>query len=354
MREFQHDVIPGRVVFGVGSRRRLADEAEALGARRIMLIASEYETALAHDVEAVLGDRAVGRFSDVVQHVPVDKADAAVAATDELDADGILTIGGGSATGFGKAIRLERDVAFLALPTTYAGSEMTTIWGRTDGDRKTTGKDPRVKPDTVVYDPELTLTLPASIAGPSGMNALAHCVEALYGPGADPIVSLYALEGIRALAAGLPVVCSDADGIEARSEVLYGAHLAGIALASGGTALHHKTCHVLGGMFDLNHGDMNAVVLGHALAYNAPAIPDIMESIGAALGVAGPDAPAALHDLAHAIGAPTSLEAIGMPADGLDEAARRVVEEAAANVRPPDQASIRQMLDDAFHGRTPT
>ncbi len=354
MREFQHDVIPGRVVFGAGSRGRLADEAEALGARRIMLIASEYETALAHDVEAVLGDRAVGRFSDVVQHVPVDKAAAAIAATDELGADAVLTIGGGSSTGFGKAVRLERDVAFLALPTTYAGSEMTTIWGCTDGDRKTTGKDRRVKPDTVVYDPELTLTLPASIAGPSGMNALAHCVEALYGPGADPIVSLHALEGIRALAAGLPVVCSDADGIEARSDVLYGAYLAGIALASGGTALHHKTCHVLGGMFDLNHGDMNAVVLGHALAYNAPAIPDIVESIGAALGVAGPDAPAALHELAHAIGAPTSLEAIGMPADGLDEAARRVVEEAAANVRPPDQASIRQMLDDAFHGRTPT
>jgi alcohol dehydrogenase class IV len=354
MREFHHDAIPGRVVFGAGSRHRLADEAAAVGARRILVIASEYEAAIADEAESVLGERAAGRFTDVVQHVPAERAAAAVAAVEELDADTVLTIGGGSATGFGKVIRLERDVAFLALPTTYAGSEMTTIWGRTDGDHKATGTDVRVKPDTVVYDPELTLSLPPSIAGPSGMNALAHCVEALYGPGANPVVSLHALEGIRALATALPLVCGDGDGIEARSEALYGAYLAGVALASGGTALHHKTCHVLGGMFDLNHGDMNAVVLGHALAYNAPAVPEVMASIGAALDVDASDAPAALHRLAGAIGAPTSLEAIGMPADGLDEAARRVVEAAAANVRPPDRASIRQMLDDAHHGRTPT
>ena len=185
------------------------------------------------------------------------------------------------------------------------------------------------------------------------MNAVAHCVEALYGPGANPVISLHALEGIRALAAGLPVVCGPDDGIPARTDVLYGAYLAGVALASGGTALHHKTCHVLGGMFDLNHGDMNAVVLGHALAYNAPAIPELMGPIGSALGVDGGEAPEAIFELARSIGAPTSLEAIGMPADGIDAAARRVVEEAAANVRPPDEASIRQMLDDAYHGRRP-
>ncbi len=354
MNHFTYDAIPGRVVFGAGSRERLAAELDVLDARRIMIIASEYEAALADEAATILGDHVAGRFSDVVQHVPAEKAAAAVATAKELGADGIVTIGGGSATGFGKVVRLELDVAFVAVPTTYAGSEMTTIWGRTDGDHKQTGKDPRVKPDTVIYDPELTLTLPPPIAGPSGMNAMAHCVEALYGPGANPIVSLLALDGIRALAAGLPLVCGEGDGIEARSDVLYGAYLAGVALASGGTALHHKTCHVLGGMFDLNHGDMNAVVLGHALAYNRPAITELMPQIGAALGN-GPDgAPAALYDLAESIGAPTSLEAIGMPADGLGEATRRVVVEAAANVRPPEEALIRQMLDDAFHGRKPT
>ncbi|MEM9514060.1 MAG: maleylacetate reductase [Actinomycetota bacterium] len=353
---FTHEATRGRVVFGVGSRRSAAVELDRLGATRPLIIASDFENTLAEELTAELAAHGVavaGRFRDVVQHVPRAHADDVVAAVTDASADSVITIGGGSATGFGKVVRLERDVAFIAVPTTYAGSEMTTIWGRTDGDHKQTGNDPRVKPDTVIYDPELTLGLPATIAGPSGMNALAHCVEAMYGPGANPIIGLHAREGIRALAAGLPRVCSDADGLDARTEVLYGAFLAGVALAGGGTALHHKTCHVLGGMFGLDHGAMNAVVLGHALAYNAPAIPQVMESIGAALGTSGDGAADALFDLTVAIGAPHSLEAIGMPADGIDEAARRVVDEAAANVRRPEEDGIRQMLLDAFYGRRP-
>jgi maleylacetate reductase len=348
---FTYDAIPGRVVFGSGSRRRLADEARTLGAERILLVASTYEDELADDVAGVLGDLVVGRFSDVVQHVPVAKAAAAVELTRELGADTVVTIGGGSATGFGKAIALDVDVRQIALPTTYAGSEMTTIYGLTLGGHKRTGKSERVKPEVVVYDPELTLTLPPRIAGPSGMNALAHCVEALYGPGANPVISAIAVEGIRALHRSLPRVCEAPDDLDARTDALYGAYLAGVALATGGTALHHKTCHVLGGMFDLNHGDMNAVVLGHAVAYNAPAIPDLMERMADALGT--DDVAGALHDLAHDIGAPTSLREIGMPEDGIDEAARRVVEEASANVRPPDEASIREMLHAAFAGTRP-
>jgi maleylacetate reductase len=285
--------------------------------------------------------------------VPVAAAEAARAQARDLGADTVVTVGGGSATGFGKAVALALDVRQVALPTTYAGSEMTTIWGLTDGDRKRTGKDPRVKPDLVVYDPELTLTLPPAIAGPSGMNALAHCVEALYGPGANPVVSLMALAGIRALHRSLPTVCASPGDLGARTEALYGAYLAGIALASGGTALHHKACHVLGGMFGLDHGSMNAVVLGHALAYNAPAVPEVMDEIGDALGTGADDAPGALHDLAAAIGAPTSLAAIGMPADGIDAAAERVVAEAAGNVRPIDVAGARRLLEDAYAGRRP-
>lgn len=351
MRSFVYDAIPGRVTFGAGARRALAAEADALGVRRILVIAGPDEDHLAHEVTALLGDRVVGRFRDVVQHVPLAQAQAVRAATRSAGADAVLTVGGGSATGFGKAVALEVDVRQIAVPTTYAGSEMTTIWGLTEGDDKRTGKDPRVKPELVVYDPELTLTLPARIAGPSGMNALAHCVEALYGPGANPVVSLMALEGMRALARSLPRVCASPDDLGARTDALYGAYLAAVALGSGGTALHHKTCHVLGGMFGLDHGDMNAVVLGHALAYNAPAIPEVMGDIGGALGTDDP--PGALFELAAAIGAPTSLDAIGMPADGIDEAARRVVADAAGNVRPPEQDGIRQLLEDAFAGRRP-
>ena len=349
---FTYDAIPGRVVFGPGSRRHLADEARALGVRRVLLVASPYEDELAADVAAILGDLVVGRFSDVVQHVPVAKAADAVAQTRELAADTVVTVGGGSATGFGKAIALQVDVTQIALPTTYAGSEMTTIYGLTDGDHKQTGSDLRVKPDVVVYDPELTLTLPPRIAGPSGMNALAHCVEALYGPGANPVISAIALEGIRALHVSLPRVCERPDDLEARTDALYGAYLAGAALASGGTALHHKTCHVLGGMFDLNHGDMNAVVLSHAVAYNAPAMPEVMERLGAALGA--DDVAGAVYDLVAAIGAPTSLREIGMPADGIDPAAERVVDAAAANVRRPDLESVRVMLRQAWNGDRPS
>ena len=348
---FARDEIAGRVVFGVGSRLRLPDEVDRTGATRIVVVAGHDHDDLADELSAMLGDRVVGRFSDVVQHVPIAAAERARSLTRDTHADAVLTIGGGSATGFGKAIALDVDVIQLAVPTTYAGSEMTAIWGLTDGDHKMTGKDVRVKPEVVIYDPELTLTLPPGIAGPSGMNALAHCVEALYGPGADPVTSVLALEGVRALAASLPSVCRDPHDLEARTDALYGAYLAGVVLATGGTALHHKTCHVLGGMFKLDHGAMNAVVLGHALRYNAVAIPEIMARLETTLDVA--DAAAAMFDLAVAIGAPTDLASLGMPEDGLDEAARRVVVDAAANVRPPEQAGIRAMLDDAFHGRRP-
>lgn len=351
--EFTYDALAGRVVFGVGSRQRLASEAEAMGAERILVIAGRDEDALADEVGGILGGLVVGRFSDVVQHVPVHKAEAAAAQAREIGSDTVLTIGGGSATGFGKAVVLDAGVRQIAVPTTYAGSEMTSIWGMSDGDRKRVGVDARAKPALVVYDPELTLTLPPHIAGPSGMNALAHSVEGLYGPGANPFIAFMALESIRVLYRGLPtVVCSPQD-IEARAEVLYGAYLGGVVLATGGTALHHKTCHVLGGMFNLDHGGMNAVVLGHALAYNAPALGEIIDRIAAVLEVHADDVASAFFDLAGAMGAPTSLEALGMPADGLDEATRRVVIEAAANVRPPEEDGIRRMLDDAFHGRRP-
>lgn len=350
---FTYDALPGRVVFGAGSRKSLASEAAALGAERILMIADRAEDALAEEIGAVLHGLVAGRFDEVAQHVPVHLARAASDQARESGADTVLTIGGGSATGFGKAVALDVDIRHIAVPTTYAGSEMTSIWGMSDGDRKQVGVDARAKPALVVYDPELTLTLPPHIAGPSGMNALAHAVEALYGPGANPFVSFMALESIRVMYRGLPAVVAEPSDLAARTDVLYGAYLGGVVLATGGTALHHKTCHVLGGLFNLDHGGMNAAVLGHAVSYNAPAIGDMIDRIAAVMEVQAQEVPAALFDLACAIGAPSSLEALGMPADGLDEATRRVVIEAAANVRSPTEDGIRQMLDDAFYGRRP-
>lgn len=348
--DFTYDALPGRVVFAPGARHRLADEADALGVRRILLIAGAYESHLADEVEQVLGGRVVGRYTDVVQHVPEAKAEVARQMARDLDAEATLTIGGGSATGFGKAVSLAVPIPQIALPTTYAGSEMTPIWGLSDGTRKWTGRDRAAQPKVVVYDPELTLTLPPAIAGPSGMNALAHSVEALYGPGSNPIISLLALESVRVLHGALPVVVERPDDLAGRSEALYGAYLAACALAVAGTALHHKTCHVLGGMYGLDHGGMNAVVLPHALRYNQPAI---AEQYGRLATVLPGDPADALHELARSMGAPRSLAELGMPESGIDDAAPHVVEDAAANVRPPDQVSIRSLLDDAYHGRPP-
>jgi alcohol dehydrogenase class IV len=243
----------------------------------------------------------------------------------------------------------------VAVPTTYAGSEVTPVWGMTEGRRKTTGTDPRVLPRVVVYDPELTFTLPPAITGPSAMNALAHCVEAFYGPGANPITALVAEEGIRALAAGVPVAVSRPHEPDGRSETLYGAYLAGAAFAVSGSGLHHKICHVLGGAYDLPHAELHTVVLPQVVAFQAPALPEVMERVARALGGYGRDGAAAgLHELALAIGAPTALRDIGMREEDLDEAAGLVLEKVPDdNPRPVSEDDVRQLLQAAFEGRRP-
>jgi alcohol dehydrogenase class IV len=348
---FTYDALPGRVVFGTGTFERIPDELDRLDAHRILLIVdrSGLEWSARLRASAAMRDRIVAEIEDVVAHVPVERAEAARALARASGADAILTIGGGSATGLGKAVALESPLPILAVPTTYAGSEMTPIWGLTAGARKQTGRDPKVQPRTVVYDPRLTLSLPLSIAGTSSMNALAHCAEALYGDRANPVTSLMAEEGIRILADTLPRLRTAPDDLEVRAGLQLGAYLAGAAFAAAGSGLHHKICHVLGGAYDLPHAPLHTVILPHALAFNAPAIPGAMADMARALG--DPDVPAAVFDLAVTIEAPTSLAAIGMPADRLDEAARLIVEAVPGNPRPVDEAAVRGLLADAYEGR---
>jgi alcohol dehydrogenase class IV len=352
VRSFTYDALPGRVVFGAGAFEGVPAELDRLAASRVLLIADRMGRRWADDLAETLGERVAARIDDVRVHVPVERADEARALAGSAAADAIVTIGGGSATGLGKAVALERPIAILAVPTTYAGSEMTPIWGLTEGQRKHTGRDLAVQPRTVVYDPLLTLTLPASIAGPSGMNALAHCAEAIYAAGASPITTLMAEEGIRVLSVGLPQVVARPDDLEARGDVLMGAYLAGAAFAAAGSGLHHKICHVLGGAYDLPHADMHTVILPHALAFNAPAVPAAIARMARALG--NPDVPGAVFDLARAIRAPRALAEIGMPAERLDEAARLIVEAVATNPRPVDEPAMRGLLGDAFEGRRPS
>jgi maleylacetate reductase len=288
-----------------------------------------------------------------VQHVPVDLAERARTAATDSAADVVVSLGGGSSTGLAKALALSHGLPIVAVPTTYAGSEMTPIYGLTGGRHKQTGKDLGVLPKVVVYDPELTLGLPTEVTGPSAFNALAHCVEALYAPGCNPVTSALALEGVRAIHRSLPAVMEQPSDLDGRSDLLYGAYLAGVALGATGTGLHHKLCHVLGGTFNLVHADTHSVILPHAVAFNRDALPDEMARLSEALGVPGGDPAGALWDLAVASHVPTSLADLGLIAGDLPEAARRAAAEITENPAPVDEAALLGLLQRAFAGERP-
>ena len=351
MRPFAYDELPRRIVFAPGAFDRVADEARQLARGPVLLIASAGRRALADALARRLGADCAGICADAVMHVPIETARAARQLAVRSGAVCAVAIGGGSTVGLAKAVALETGMPIVAVPTTYSGSEMTSIYGITEGGVKTTGRDRRVLPRAVVYDPELTLTLPPALSGASGMNAVAHCVEALYAADRNPITSLLAADGIRALAHALPAIAAEPTNLEARSDALYGACLAGFALGSTTMGLHHKLCHTLGGSFNLPHADVHTVVLPHAVAFNQSAAPDAMRVVADALGT---DAPArALHDLAATLGLPTALEAIGLARTDLDRAAALATANPYANPRPVDYAGVRQLLDDAWTGRPP-
>ncbi len=351
MRAFVFNAQPSRVVFGAGALERLGEEIERLGAKRALVLSTPEQRASAEDIAARLGAHAAGVYDKAVMHVPIESAEAARAEAVRIGADCCVAVGGGSTVGLGKAIALTSELPIVAIPTTFAGSEMTPIYGITAQGQKKTGRDPRVLPKTVIYDPRLLLTLPARIAGPSGMNAIAHCVEALYAQDANPITSLMAEEGIRALAASLPTVVREPENLEARGEALYGAWLAGACLGQVGMALHHKLCHTLGGSFNLPHAETHTVILPHAAAYNFEAAPEAMTRVARALGSIDPAG--ALYDLARAIGAPLALQDIGMARDGLERAARLATENPYYNPRPVSYEAILALLTAAYHGERP-
>lgn len=351
MQDFVYDQPASRVVFGVGAIERIADEVKRLGASRALVVATPEQRNDAENAARRLGAASAGVFAQAVMHVPIETARAAREEARRLNADCYVAVGGGSTIGLAKAIALETPQPIVAVPTTFAGSEMTPIYGLTEGGVKRTGRDRKVLPRTVIYDPMLTLTLPSRIAGPSGMNALAHCLEALYAQDRNPVISLLATEGIRALAGALPIVVREPQDLEARGNALYGAWLAGIALGATSMSIHHKLCHTLGGSFNLPHAEVHTVILPHATAFNRDAAADAMHQAAGALGAG--DAAEGFYDLAVRLGAPIALRDIGMPLDGLDRAAQLATENPYYNPRPIDFASVRQLLEDAYYGIRP-
>ncbi len=351
VRGFTHTTLAARVVFGAGVLDDLPREIELLGLRRLLLLSTPGQRGLAERTGVVLQSKCAGIFSGAVTHVPVECAQQAVSAARAAGADGLVALGGGSTIGVAKAIALQTNLPIVAVPTTYAGSEMTPIYGLTEAGVKRTGRDTRVLPRTVLYDPLLSQHLPARTSAASGMNAIAHAVEGLYGEDTNPIAQMLAEAAIRALAPGLRVVIDTLDDLPARCRCLYGGWLCGLVLGSVSMGLHHKLCHTLGGSFNLPHAETHSILLTHVAAYNTPAAPAAMRCVAAALGTE--DAAQGLFDLVRQLGLPLSLRDLGMRETDLDLAAELATRAAYANPRPVTRAAIRLLLDDAFFGRAP-
>lgn len=350
-RGFVHSPLPGRVIFGTGTQAQLRDEIERLGCQRALLLTTAPQRGTIERVGVALGPLAVGVFAEAAMHTPVDVTTRALAVLRACDADALVAIGGGSTIGLGKALALRTGLPQIAVPTTYAGSEMTPILGQTEGGRKTTLRSLDVLPETVIYDVELTMTLPPRLSATSGLNAIAHAVEALYAPDGNPIISLMAEEAIRALAAALPRIVANPSDAAARWDALYGAWLCGSCLGAVGMALHHKLCHVIGGSFDLPHAETHAAILPHAVAYNARGAPEAMARIVRALGAE--EAAAGLYDLAGRLGVTRALRDLGMAESAIDQAADQAAQNPYPNPRPLDRASLRGLIARAWAGEAP-
>ncbi|WP_116131605.1 maleylacetate reductase [Tropicimonas sp. IMCC34043] len=351
MQNFTYTANPGRILFGFGTLEKLAGEIRAAGMTRVLLLSTPHQADQVQAVAKSLGDLSAGVFSDARMHTPAEVTERALKSLKSLRADGIVSLGGGSTIGLGKALALRTNLPQIVIPTTYAGSEMTPILGETTDGVKRTLRSDEVLPETVLYDVELTMGLPVEMSGLSGMNAVAHAVEALYCKEANPITSLIAAEGIRALTGALPRIAQDGADREARSDALYGAWLCGTCLGTVGMALHHKLCHAIGGAFDTPHAATHAIVLPHALAYTAPAIPEVMTRLGETLGC---DDPALrLYEIGHEIGAPDGLKALGMPEDGIARIVELSLRDPYWNPRPLERDALTRLLEDAYHGHPP-
>ena len=344
--------IPGvRVRFGAGVRHKVAEEMDALGLQRALILTTPQQADTGAEFARQLGAKAVGIYSGAAMHTPVAISEEATAKALQSGADCVLAIGGGSTTGLGKAIALRTDLPQIVIPTTYAGSEATGILGQTEGGRKTTLTTPKVQPEVILYDAELVRTLPVGMTVTSALNAMAHAAEGLYAQNRSPISTLMALEGLRAFRDALPRVLDNPDDLHARGETLYGAWLCGTVLGTVGMAIHHKLCHTLGGSFDLPHAETHAVILPHAIAYNQQAAAAELAPIAELFGGVTPGQ--ALHAFAARMKAPLALRDLGMAEADLDRATEIATQNPYWNPRPVEAGALRSLLQAAWEGSAP-
>jgi alcohol dehydrogenase class IV len=350
MDSFEYESHPSRVIFGSGSIKKVPDELARLQLTKPLILCTPQQINQAEELQTILQGKTAGLFTEAAMHTPVEVTDKALAAVRAADADCVVSIGGGSTTGLGKAISVRTGLYHLTIPTTYAGSEMTPILGETAAGRKTTRSDPKILPGTVIYDPDLTLTLPPALSATSGVNAIAHAVEALYARNRNPVISLLAREGVAALAASLPDIMADPSSLPARARALQGAWLCGTCLGAVGMALHHKLCHALGGSLNLPHAETHTIVLPHALAYNAPAVPEAMSALAEALPGAEGDAIRGLNVLLDKLGVKRALRDFGMREEDVDRATDVALANPYWNPRAVEREPIRELIRRAWAG----
>jgi maleylacetate reductase len=339
-----------RVSFGAGALDRVPEEVDVLGGQRAMIVAAGSADAAASRLRDQLDQRCVDLAIGARQHVPAVDAAAATLTARRTAADCIVAIGGGSAIGLAKAVSLATNAPIVAVPTTYSGSEMTSIYGITEARAKKTGRDEGVRPRAVVYDPELTLSLPPRASAASGMNALAHCVEALYAPDRSPVSTLLGSHGARCLLEALPAVVSEPGDVDERSKAFLGALYAGWCLGITTMGLHHRICHVLGGIYAVDHGEANAVMLPYVVAFNAdearPELSPLAELVDGGLA-------RSLRSLVAALGLPTTLEESAVPRGEIGSAARLALRSPVPNPRAIDEGGVEEILLAAYDGRLP-
>jgi maleylacetate reductase len=350
-RSFTFPGLTTRVVFGHGTLAQVPDELARLGHSRALVLSTPHQKSEAEALTARLGARAAGVFAGAAMHTPTDITDQAIAAFHAAKADCVVSLGGGSTTGLGKAIAVRTGADQIVIPTTYAGSEMTDILGETASGEKTTRRDPAIRPEVVIYDVDLTLTLPVALTVTSALNAIAHAMEALYAPDRNPVIEAMVREALPAFRDALPVLIQTPQDRDARANALYAAWCCSTALGYVSMALHHKLAHVLGGSFGLPHAETHAVLLPHTTAYNEPAVDGLLQPIADTFGQGS--AGKGLWHFAKSLNAPLRLADLGLTEQDLDRAADIATKNPYANPRPVTRDGIRHLLQQAYDGHCP-
>ncbi|KAL7808380.1 hypothetical protein V8C26DRAFT_413235 [Trichoderma gracile] len=351
MAPFEYNEHSQRVLFGQDSLYKLPSELARLGCSKPLVLTTPTKTSYVDTVAALLDGQLAGSFNRVTMHTPTEVTEDALKHCKAVDADCLVSIGGGSAIGLGKALFVRTGLPHITVPTTYSGSEMTPIVGQTENRVKTTHVDPKAIPAVVIYDVNLTLTLPAKISATSGLNAMAHAVEALYAQDGNPIASMFAIKGIQTLATSLPRIMQNPKDVDGRSDALLGAWFCGKCLAGVGVSLHHKLCHVLGGTFNLPHAETHAIILPHALAYLAPSIPNEMKVLAESIPESEGNAVKGLNRLLSKLGITYGLKDPGLKEEDVDLAVTTLLQKPFWSPRPLDADLIRDLLRRAWEGK---